>query len=91
MTRRQLLRTALALPAGAWTTRDVAVHCHNELDAISAVQVARAVDPMNPLFYEDPPKVENGHLAVPVVPGLGFEPNEEYLRSQLMDGEPFWR
>ena len=187
---------------------DIAVHCHNELDATSAVQVAKAVEPMNPLFYEDPlhvpyseawmalrrstrlpilageklellrgfkpfldnqacdivhpdlafaggftgtkkvadyaqymrtpvalhnvgslvlclasahfgasihnfyrsesalgrptrhvekmsatapPKVENGHLAVPVVPGLGFEPNEDYLRSQLIDGEPFWR
>ena len=33
---------------------DVAVHCHNELDVTSAVQVAKAVEPMRPLFYEDP-------------------------------------
>jgi L-alanine-DL-glutamate epimerase-like enolase superfamily enzyme len=33
---------------------DIAVHCHNELDAPSAIAVARAVEPMNPLFLEDP-------------------------------------
>jgi galactonate dehydratase len=186
---------------------DIAVHCHNELDATSSIQVAKAVEPMNPLFYEDPlhvpfseawqalrrgtripilageklellrgfkpfldeqacdvihpdlafaggftgtkkvadyaqymrtpvalhnvgslvlcyasahfgsaihnfyrsesalgrptrhveqmstvapPQVRNGHLTVPTAPGLGFEPNNEYLKSQLMPGEPFW-
>lgn len=186
---------------------DIAVHCHNELDTLSAVQCAKAVEPMNPLFYEDPlhvgysegwmalrratripilageklelvqgfkpfldhqaadiihpdlafaggftgtrkiadyamisrtpvalhnvgslvlcfasahfgsaihnfyrsesalgrptrhveqmaaanpPDVKNGRLKVPEVPGLGFEPNNDYLRSQLVDGEPFW-
>ena len=186
---------------------DIAVHCHNELDTLSAVQCAKAVEPMNPLFYEDPlhvgysegwmalrratripilageklelvqgfkpfldhqaadiihpdlafaggftgtrkiadyamisrtpvalhnvgslvlcfasahfgsaihnfyrsesalgrptrhveqmaaanpPEVKNGRLKVPEVPGLGFEPNNDYLRSQLVDGEPFW-
>src|SRR5436190_16827509 len=33
---------------------DIAVHCHNELDTPSAIAVARAVEPMNPLFLEDP-------------------------------------
>jgi L-alanine-DL-glutamate epimerase-like enolase superfamily enzyme len=33
---------------------DIAVHCHNELDTTSAIQVARAIEPMAPLFYEDP-------------------------------------
>src|SRR5438874_7447602 len=33
---------------------DIAVHCHNELDAPSAVAVAKAVEFMNPLFVEDP-------------------------------------
>jgi L-alanine-DL-glutamate epimerase-like enolase superfamily enzyme len=33
---------------------DIAVHCHNELDTPSALAVARAVEPMNPLFLEDP-------------------------------------
>jgi galactonate dehydratase len=186
---------------------DIAVHCHNELDALSAVQVAKAVEPMNPLFLEDPlpvhysegwmslrrstriplligeklelvsgfrpfldtkaadiihpdlafaggitgtkkiadyavlsrtpvalhnvgslvlcyasahfgsgihnfyrsesalgrptrhveqmsatrpPEVREGKLQVPNVPGLGFEPNNEYLKSQLMPGEEFW-
>jgi len=32
---------------------DVAVHCHNELDTPSAIAVAKAVEPMNPLFIED--------------------------------------
>ncbi len=186
---------------------DIAVHCHNELDVTSAIQVARAVEGMNPLFYEDPlhvpynegwsavksasrvpllvgeklelvrgfkpfldhqaadiihpdlafaggftgtrkiadyamlfrtpvalhnvgslvlcnasahfgsaifnfyrsesalgrptrhveqmsatrpPQVRNGHLRVPDGPGIGFEPNQEYLRSQMVAGEPFW-
>ncbi|MEZ5354186.1 MAG: mandelate racemase/muconate lactonizing enzyme family protein [Bryobacteraceae bacterium] len=186
---------------------DIAVHCHNELDTTSAIQVAKAVEPMNPLFIEDPlpvafsegwravgqntriplligeklelvrgfqpfldsqtadiihpdlafaggftgakkiadyamltrtplalhnvgslilcyasahfgsaifnfyrsesalgrptrhveqmsangaPQVRSSHLTVPNGPGLGFEPNNDYLRSQLMDGEPFW-
>lgn len=186
---------------------DIAVHCHNELDVLSAVQVARVVEPMNPLFYEDPlqvpygegwsavkrstripllvgeklemvrgfkpfldhqaadiihpdlafaggftgtkkiadyamifrtpvalhnvgsqilcyasahfgasifnfyrsesalgrptrhiekmsagapPEVKNSHLTVPTIPGLGFEPNNDYLRTQLVAGEPLW-
>lgn len=32
---------------------DVAVHCHNEFDTPSAIAVAKAVEPMNPLFLED--------------------------------------
>lgn len=186
---------------------DIAVHCHNELDVTSAVQLARAVEPMSPMFYEDPlhvphnegwdavrratriplligekvellrgfkpfldhqtadiihpdlafcggitgarkiadyaytmrtpvalhnvgslvlcyasahfgsaifnffrsesalgrptrhveqmsatapPQVRNGHLKVPTGPGLGFEPNNDYLKSVLMPGETFW-
>jgi galactonate dehydratase len=37
-----------------------------------------------------PPVVTNGHLKVPEGPGLGFEPDEDYLRSQLVPGEMFW-
>jgi L-alanine-DL-glutamate epimerase-like enolase superfamily enzyme len=33
---------------------DIAVHGHNELDALSAIGVAKAVEFMNPLFIEDP-------------------------------------
>jgi L-alanine-DL-glutamate epimerase-like enolase superfamily enzyme len=185
---------------------DIAVHCHNELDVTSAIQVAQAVEPMNPVFYEDPlqvdytegwsavkrstrvpllvgeklelvkgfkpfldnqaadiihpdlafaggftgtkkiadyamlfrtpvalhnvgslvlccasahfgsaifnfyrsesalgrstrhveqmgsrpPEVKDSHLTIPEGPGIGFVPNEEYLRSQMMPDEPFW-
>jgi L-alanine-DL-glutamate epimerase-like enolase superfamily enzyme len=37
-----------------------------------------------------PPEVKNSHLTVPTGPGLGFEPNEDYLKSQLVPDEPFW-
>ena len=33
---------------------DIAVHCHGELDAPSAIGVAKAVEPMNPFWIEDP-------------------------------------
>jgi len=186
---------------------DIACHCHNELDTTSAIQVARRIEPMDPLFFEDPlpvphsegwmavrratripilageklellggfkpfldhqtadiihpdlafaggftgtrkiaayaqhvrtplalhnvgslilccasahfgsaihnfyrsesalgrptrhveqmaasrpPEVKESHLTVPDGPGIGFEPNNDYLRSQLMPGEPFW-
>jgi L-alanine-DL-glutamate epimerase-like enolase superfamily enzyme len=33
---------------------DIIVHCHNELDLGSAIRVAKAVEPIDPLFFEDP-------------------------------------
>jgi L-alanine-DL-glutamate epimerase-like enolase superfamily enzyme len=36
------------------------------------------------------PEVKSGQLGVPDGAGLGFEPNDDYLRSQLAPGEPFW-
>ncbi len=33
---------------------DIIVHCHAELDLPSAVAVAKAIEPIKPLFYEDP-------------------------------------
>lgn len=33
---------------------DIIVHCHCELDVTSAIRVAEAIEPINPLFYEDP-------------------------------------
>jgi galactonate dehydratase len=33
---------------------DIAVHGHNELDTPSSIAVAKAVEPMHPLFLEDP-------------------------------------
>lgn len=32
----------------------------------------------------------NGELTVPDGPGLGFEPDEAYLKSVLMPGEQWW-
>jgi len=33
---------------------DIIVHCHAELDVPSAIKVAKAVEPIQPLFFEDP-------------------------------------
>lgn len=33
---------------------DIAVHAHGELDAPSAIKIAHAVEPMNPMWFEDP-------------------------------------
>ncbi|MGE5568483.1 MAG: mandelate racemase/muconate lactonizing enzyme family protein [Rhodospirillales bacterium] len=33
---------------------EIIVHCHCELDAPTAVQVAEAIEPIKPLFFEDP-------------------------------------
>ncbi|MBC7237009.1 MAG: mandelate racemase/muconate lactonizing enzyme family protein [Chloroflexi bacterium] len=33
---------------------DIIVHCHDELDVPSAIRVAKAVAPIDPLYYEDP-------------------------------------
>ena len=33
---------------------DIIVHCHCELDLASAIKVAEAVEPIHPLFFEDP-------------------------------------
>lgn len=36
------------------------------------------------------PQVRNGELAVPEAAGLGIEWNEDYLRANLAEGEPYW-
>jgi L-alanine-DL-glutamate epimerase-like enolase superfamily enzyme len=75
---------------------DVAVHCHNELDTPSAIGVAKAVEPMNPLFIEDAlnPPFSEGWMAlrrstrVPLLTGeklelvRGFRP---FLDNQAVD------
>jgi galactonate dehydratase len=33
---------------------EIIVHCHCELDAPSAIQVAEAIEPIKPLYFEDP-------------------------------------
>ncbi len=75
---------------------DIAVHCHNELDTPSAIAVAKAVEPMNPLFLEDPLNVtfHEGWAAlkrstrIPILTGeklelvRGFKP---FLDTQTAD------
>jgi galactonate dehydratase len=75
---------------------DIAIHCHNELDTPSAIAVAKAVEPMDPLFLEDPLNVpfSEGWAAVkrstriPILTGeklelvRGFRP---FLDTQTAD------
>lgn len=75
---------------------DIAVHCHNEFDTPSAIAIAKAVEPMNPLFYEDALNVpfSEGWLAlkrstrIPILTGeklelvRGFRP---FLDNQAVD------
>jgi galactonate dehydratase len=75
---------------------ELAVHCHNEFDTPSAIAVAKAIEPMNPLFYEDPLNVpfSEGWMAVkrstriPILTGeklelvRGFRP---FLDAQAAD------
>ena len=75
---------------------DIAVHCHNEFDTPSAIAVAKAVEPMNPLFLEDALNVpfSEGWMAlkrstrIPILTGeklelvRGFRP---FLDNQALD------
>jgi galactonate dehydratase len=75
---------------------DIAVHCHNEFDTPSGIAIAKAVEPMNPLFLEDALNVpfSEGWMAlkrstrVPILTGeklelvRGFRP---FLDSQAAD------
>jgi galactonate dehydratase len=49
------VRLAYALAREAFGDEiDIIVHCHNELDVPSAIKVAQAIEPIEPLFFEDP-------------------------------------
>jgi galactonate dehydratase len=75
---------------------DIAVHCHNEFDTPSAIAVAKAVEPMDPLFIEDAlnPPYSEGWMAlrrstrIPLLTGeklelvRGFRP---FLDTQAVD------
>lgn len=75
---------------------DIAVHCHNEPDTPSAIAIAKAVEPMNPLFLEDPINVPHheGWMAlkratrIPILTGeklemvRGFKP---FIDAQSCD------
>lgn len=75
---------------------DIIVHCHNELDVPSAIKVAAAVEPIEPLFYEDPlaPAFSESWLALrqatrlPIMTGENIELAEQaipFLQHQAVD------
>jgi len=75
---------------------DIAVHCHNEYDTPSAIGIAKAVEPVQPMFLEDALNVpySEGWMAlkrasrVPILTGeklelaRGFKP---FLDNQALD------
>jgi galactonate dehydratase len=72
------------------------VHCHCELDVSSAIKVAKAVEPIDPLFFEDPlaPEWSEGWMAlrratrIPIMTGENMELAEwalPFLQNQAVD------
>jgi len=78
---RRIARAYMNVREAAGDELDIAVHCHNEFDTPSAIAIAKAVEPMNPLFYEDPLNVpySEGWLAlkratrIPILTGEKLE------------------
>ena len=75
---------------------DIIVHCHNELDTTSAIAVAQVVEPIKPLYYEDPlqPGFNENWLALrrstrlPILTGENLELVDQalpFLQSQAVD------
>jgi L-alanine-DL-glutamate epimerase-like enolase superfamily enzyme len=75
---------------------DIIVHCHNELDLPSAIQVAKAVEEIQPLYFEDPlaPQYSDSWLAlrrttrIPILTGENIELLEgalPFLQNQAVD------
>jgi L-alanine-DL-glutamate epimerase-like enolase superfamily enzyme len=75
---------------------DIIVHCHAELDVPSAIRVAQAVEPIQPLFFEDPlmPAYSESWLALrrstrlPIMTGEKIELAENalpFLQHQAVD------
>jgi L-alanine-DL-glutamate epimerase-like enolase superfamily enzyme len=75
---------------------DIIVHCHAELDVPSAIRVAAAVEPIDPLFYEDPidPSYSESWLALrrqtrlPIMTGENqalLEDAMPFLQNQAVD------
>jgi len=47
--------------------------------------------PLVKAMCQDDIDVVDGHLRVPLGPGLGITLDEEYLRAHRAEGEPYWR
>lgn len=89
----QLTRTPFALHnVGSLILCYANAHCgsalHNFYRSESAL--GRPERHVEKMAASNPPEVKNSHLTVPTVPGLGFDPNHDYLKSQLVPGEPWW-
>jgi galactonate dehydratase len=72
------------------------VHCHNELDVSSAIKIAEAVEPIRPLFLEDPiaPQFTESWMAlrrstrVPILTGESLALIDEtmpFIQNQTVD------
>jgi len=63
---RKIARAYMNCREAVGTDIDIAVHCHNEFDTPSAINIAKAVEPMNPLFIEDAlnPPYHEGWMAL---------------------------
>lgn len=57
---------------------DIGVHCHNQFDAPGAIGIAKAVEPINPMFFEDP-------LSVPF--SEGWMSLRRSTRVRILTGE----
>jgi len=75
---------------------DIIVHCHNELDTPSAIAVAEVVEPIKPLYFEDPlqPDFAENWLALrrttrlPIMTGENIELVDDalpFLQAQAVD------
>ncbi|NKB70666.1 MAG: mandelate racemase/muconate lactonizing enzyme family protein [Candidatus Latescibacteria bacterium] len=57
-----------------------------------ALEFHRYGDPTwNDVLNSDEPVIQQGHVVLSEKPGLGVELNEEFLQSQMEDGEPLWQ
>ena len=63
---RKIGRAYMNCREAVGTDIDIAVHCHNEFDTPSAINIAKVVEPMNPLFIEDAlnPPYHEGWMAL---------------------------
>ena len=56
----------------------------------SESQLGRPARHIEKMSATGAPDVRNGVLTTPTGSGLEFEPDEDYLKGQLMDGEKLW-
>jgi L-alanine-DL-glutamate epimerase-like enolase superfamily enzyme len=52
--------------------------------------IGRPTRQVEDMAASNPPVVKNGHLQVPMEPGLGLDLNPDFLRKNMPDGEPWW-